>query len=299
MDPIVYINRTTHKKEIEEVYGGEALKFIYGKNPFGRLLKILSARLPLFSILYGWWQKQPATKKKIAPFIEKFHVDTTEFLEPVDSFKSFNDFFIRKLKGSVRPVNKEAHDELVIPADGRYYFYQDISKADGFVVKGKKFDLGKLLINPNLVRRFSKGSMVLARLCPTDYHRFHFPCDCTPDDSQLINGTLYSVNPIAIKNNINIYTQNKRVITELTTSNLGKILYIEVGATNVGSINQTFIPNNPYKKGDEKGFFSFGGSALILLFEPNRIVFNSDLLKATEEGLEMRCLMGQSMAKID
>ena len=103
------------------------------------------------------------------------------------------------------------------------------------------------------------------------------------------------MNPLALRKKIEILSQNKREITELQTSNFGKVLFIEVGATFVGSIHHTFSPNEAYAKGDEKGYFSFGGSSLILLFEPGRIQFDQDLIEASAGKLEVKALMGQSL----
>lgn len=290
MEPIIYIDRQTGQKHQEKVYGQAALKLLYGhtllSKIFGTPLLFLLSRLPLFSRFYGWWQKQTWTAKKVEPFIREFHLDPSEFLHP--HYASFNDFFIRKLKPSARPL---APSPFIIPADGRYWFYQNIEETDHFIVKGEKFNLSTLLNSPSHYQ-----TMIIARLCPIDYHRFHFPADCTPGTPRLINGPLYSVNPAAIKQNLSILTENKRCITPLKTPHF-TIQYIEIGATFVGSIHQTFTPNTPYKKGDEKGFFSFGGSALILLFEPGHIQLSPDLLEATKQGYEMRCLMGQKMGE--
>lgn len=300
MELIVYIDRITKKKATEEVYGARALNLLYGNSwaskTWGKVLKILACKNVLFSSLYGWWQKRSWTRRKIAPFIKKYSIDEREFQKDVHAFTSFNDFFVRKLKPQCRPLCEE-QNVAIIPADGRYLFHQNIQECDGFIVKGKKFNLGDLLGDPILAEQYSRGPMVMARLCPTDYHRFHFPCACTPSEAKTINGALYSVNPIAIKKNISIFTENKRVITTLKTSH-GSILYIEVGATNVGTVVQTYSPNQHYTTGSEKGFFSFGGSSLILLFPPNVITFDQDLLNATKEGFEIRCLMGQSMGKL-
>jgi phosphatidylserine decarboxylase len=228
------------------------------------------------------------------PFIRKFEVDPSEFLLPVTAFTSFNDFFVRKLKIEVRPI-APGKDAAVMPADGRYFFYQDICQCDGFVVKGKKFNLAALLKDPVLAAQYEGGSMVIARLCPSDYHRFHFPCDCIPSSTRLINGWYYSVNPIAIRKNLEIFTQNKRTVCELKTDNFGNILYLEIGATSVGSIQETYVPDTFQPKGAEKGYFEFGGSSLILLFTKGSIQFDEDLLQATEAGYEIRCLMGQRM----
>lgn len=298
---IIYIDRQSGKKLVEKIYKKKALEFLYGDQWYakklGPSLLPLVAKLPLFSQFYGYLQKQPSSAKKIRSFITEFDVNEMEFLEPVDQFNSFNDFFIRKLKKEARPICNEV-DTAIIPADGRYYFYQDVSKVPGFILKDKKFSLASLIQNEHLAKEYADGSMMIARLCPSDYHRFHFPCAGTPGPTQLINGWLYSVNPIAIKKNIAIFTENKRTLCELTSDQFGKVLYLAIGATNVGSIVETYSPCTPCEKGDEKGYFEFGGSALVLLFQKGRIAFDADLLSATNENIEMRCLFGQSMGKV-
>jgi phosphatidylserine decarboxylase len=300
MNQLIYIDRQTKKKQQEKIYKETAIQVLYGDSLWNRLIqKFISPfaiHSSLFSRLYGLFQKMNSSSKKIIPFIQTFDVDASEFLDPVSSFRSFNDFFIRKLKTEVRPIDPHS-TTAVIPADGRYYFYQDIEKADGFIVKGKKFDLAELIGSESVAKEYEGGSMVIARLCPSDYHRFHFPCDCIPGPTRLINGLLHSVNPIAVKKNIGILSQNKRTVCELDTLHFGRVLYIEIGAINVGSIRQTYRANDPQKKGDEKGYFEFGGSSLIVLFRRDSIVFDRDLTDATKEGYEIRCLMGQSMGR--
>jgi len=287
---IRYINRLSGNLEVEKVFGEKSISFITGKNWFKKLTCQLIGKFPLFSAFYGQWQKAPWTKHKIKKFIIEYGVDDSEFEKKTSEFNSFNDFFIRRLKPSSRPISKT---EAVIPADGRFLFYPNIAEASGFVVKNQKFSLETLLQDKTLADRYAQGSLVIGRLCPVDYHRFHFPCDGAPSQSNPINGSWFSVNPMALRKNIHILTQNKRTICELETSSFGNVLVIEVGATNVGSIIQTYQPGSLIKKGDEKGYFSFGASALILLFEPGVIQFSDDLLQ--HPGMEIRCLMGQPM----
>lgn len=297
---IIFIERLTACKQVEKVYGASALKLLYGDDWITKVLGIpllhTLVKNPIFSRIYGFFQKWRFSKKKIKPFIKNFEIDASEFLLPVEQYASFNDFFIRKLKSNARPIDAN-ENTAIIPADGRYLVYQDIDKALGFIVKGQKFNLETLLDDKNLAKKYEKGSMIIARLCPTDYHRYHFPCDCIPTVPKMINGWLYSVNPIALKKDIHIFTENKRAITELQNTPFGNVLYLEIGATSVGSINQTFIPGKFYPKGAEKGYFSFGASSLILLFEPSKLTLDDDLLQATAEGFEIKCLMGQSMGK--
>lgn len=298
MEPIYYIDRHTRQLRQEQVYGAKALRFFYGNGWLSKFcgtpLSTVVSKLPFLSSFYGWLQKLPRSKKKVLPFIKTYDVDASEFLAPPDSFSSFNDFFIRRLKPQARPI-APGTNTAIIPADGRYFFYQHIDRTDGFVVKGKKFDLGTLLQNQELAQKYAQGAMVMARLCPSDYHRFHFPVDCIPEKTKEINGWLYSVNPAAIKKNVNIFTENKRTLCILDTQTFGQVLFLEIGATFVGSIHQTYQPFQKAAKGDEKGYFSFGGSSLIILFLPGSIRLDGDLVQASAGGLEIKCLMGQSM----
>jgi phosphatidylserine decarboxylase len=290
---IVYIDRATGRRETEDIYGGGGLRFLYG--PKGSWLLPLLTR-PFVSWLYGKLQDMRWSARKVRPFIEKYGIDASEFLEPVDSFATFNQFFTRKLKPEARPV-AEGDGTAILPADARYLFFPRIDQADGFVVKGQKFSLEEFLGDKALAARYEKGSMVIARLCPVDYHRFHFPAGGVASEPRLINGALDSVNPIALRRNIDIFAQNKRFISTLDTASFGKVLYVEVGATMVGRVTQTYDGGETVRKGQEKGYFSFGGSTVVLLFEPGRISFDDDLLAASNQGVEILARMGQSMGR--
>src|SRR5207253_379926 len=120
--------------------------------------------------------------RKIVPFIKRYSIDVKEFQDPVESFSSFNDFFIRKLKPESRPLTQSPLD---IPADGRYRFYNSLSDSFIFSVKNRDFTLKTLLRDDKQAEKYVGGSLVVARLCPTDCHRFYFPCDCRPKEAKL------------------------------------------------------------------------------------------------------------------
>lgn len=296
MKDITYINRETKAKEIEQIPCKTCLEVLYHKNPFSWFFRTLLCKTAAFSKFFGALQKKPSSKKRVKPFIEKYRIETSEFLEPVESFPTFNDFFTRKLKPSARPISN-GNDVAILPADGRYFVFENVHNEDGFFVKGRKFSIEELVGDKRVAHKYSHGSMVMARLAPVDYHRFHFPFNCTPNEPKLIPGSLYAVSPIALKKKIEILTENKRMITHLKTTHFGTVLNIEIGATNVGSIVQTFEPGKHYAKGDEKGYFEFGGSCLILLFEPGRIHLDHDLLENTRQGFETLGKLGQTLGR--
>ncbi len=296
-----YFDRKSKKKIKEKVYFGFFVSLLYGNEWYKKFLSYLI--LPLisnfsfFSYFSGLIYKSRWSRKKILPFIKEFKIDTSEFLDSVDSFCSFNDFFIRKLKSSSRPL-ASGDDHAVLPADGRYLVYPEISQIDSFSIKGKKFCLESFLRDSSLVEKYAMGSLVIGRLSPVDYHRFHFPLNCVPQRSELINGSWFSVHRSALQKNINILSENKRMRTVLDTIYFGTMLFVEIGATCVGSIFQTFTSGNFYKKGDEKGYFSFGGSSIVLLFRSGQIVFDQDLVDASQKNIEVLGLMGQSLGKL-
>lgn len=299
MNDIHYVDRDTKQVQSEKIYGRWALSLLYGYSLPARIFAFiflpLLARISLFSRLYGYWQTKERTVKKIVPFIQAFHIDVNELADPISSFRSFNEFFIRKIKSAVRPIIGPP-DRVAMPADGRYLVIPDISKTNGFYVKGQHFHLDNFLQDAELSRQYQNGSMAIARLSPMDYHRFHFPVDGIPGAARAIPGPLFSVNPLALAKRFWILSENKRMVTEIYTS-AGKVLMVEIGATCVGSIHQTYSPGLPVKKGEEKGFFSFGGSCVVLLFEKGRMVFDQDLIDNSARQLETKCRFGTSLGR--
>lgn len=236
----------------------------------------------------------PKTREKIAPFIRDYDMKADEFQTKADEFQHFNDFFYRKLKPSARPI---ADSDIVFPADGRHLGFEHAEKVNGVFLKGQQWDLRSLISDDNLYEQFKDGSLVLSRLCPVDYHRFHFPCAGTPSETRLINGPLFSVSPIALRQRLAYMWENKRTCTVLETKSNGKILILEIGATCVGSIHQSYLPGQAIAKADEKGYFAFGGSSTITVFQKNQVQLDKDLLHHSSESRELYALMGDSLGQ--
>jgi phosphatidylserine decarboxylase len=293
-EPITFFNRYSHAMETEAIYGEGPLRFAY-EHPVGRFFLELLVKRRAFSQVYGWLMDLPSSRERIAPFIARYGLDAGEMADPVSSFVSFNAFFSRKLKPSARPIAL-GDGTIVFPADGRHLAFPNVAEAPGFFVKGQQFSLPKFLGDAALAERFREGTLIISRLCPVDYHRFHFPCGGRVGESRLLNGALYSVSPIALRRRLAYFWENKRVLTRLESPTLGTVLIVEVGATNVGSIAQTARSGSDVAKGDEKGYFQFGGSTTITLFEPNRIDLAADLLEHSARHCELYARMGDLMA---
>ena len=213
------------------------------------------------------------------------------------TFRSFNQFFYRKLKPNARPISREPNS-IVFPADGRHLVLPDLSKAKNIYAKGQKFCLASLLGDLPLSEKFQNGSMVISRLCPVDYHRFHAPCRGTIKSRTLVNGFLYSVNPIALRKKISVFWENKRCLSILQNEKCGDILQLMVGATCVGSIHWTSQIGESLNKGDEQGFFSFGGSCVITIFPPSSVRFNDSIIEKSGQCIETYAKFGEEMARL-
>ena len=292
-EPIRYFHRAKQVVETERVYGEGWLRWTYG-NPLGRLSLELLVKRWLASAYYGWRMNMRASANKVLPFIVDYDLDVDEFAKSQFTFKSFNDFFYRALKPGARPV-AEGDRVAVLPADGRHLALQNVDAAAGFYVKGQRFDLTSFLGDAELALKFAGGSMLISRLCPVDYHRFHFPVAGTPGEPRLINGFLYSVSPIALRRKLDYLWQNKRMVTLVESPVFGQVAVCEIGATMVGSIFQSFLPGRAVAKGGEKGLFKFGGSCVITLFQPGKIKFDADLVRHGAEGLEVYARMGERL----
>ncbi len=291
--PIHFYHRYKQKVEEERVFGEGWLRLAY-ENPGGRFFVWLFARRAFFSKWYGYKMNKRVSALRILPFISQYDIDVDEFAKSAFDYKTFNEFFYRALKPEVRPI-APGDNVAVFPADGRHLAFPDIQAAAGFYVKGAKFSFAELLGDDAVAGKFAGGAMLISRLCPVDYHRFHFPVSGIPGEPRVINGWLYSVSPVALRRRLRYLLENKRVVTLIDSPEFGLVGVIEVGATNVGSIQQSFVPGRPVRKGEEKGLFAFGGSCVITIFQRGRIRFDEDIVAQSKEHLETYAKMGDRL----
>lgn len=286
-------NRTTKAYEEELIAGKRYIEWTY-ESPIGKNITELIAKKKLFSKLYGMYCDTKLSANKIPDFIENFDIDMTMSKKKTHEFNSFNDFFTRELVSEARPVNKDKNI-LISPGDGRITAYENIDLDNIIQIKGLTYSLKELINNDSVADKYKNGVCIILRLCPTDYHRFHFVDSGIPYENHYIKGHYYSVNPIALKAVPKLFCENKREWSLFKSDNFKDVLHIEVGATCVGSIIQTYEPNNKINKGDEKGYFKFGGSTTILFFEKDCIKIDSDIIEQSNFGFECKVRFGESI----
>ena len=293
MDSITYINRKTGKLITENPPGEGLLKFLY-YHPLGELALRLVVKRKLISSLYGRIKDSRKSTKDIAQFVADLGIDMSEAEKPIHAFTSFNDFFYRKLKPEARPIG----EHLVSPADAKLLAFKNAEAVGEFFVKGERFTLAKFLQNEELAEKHKNSALLIFRLAPNDYHRYHFPYAGTTSKSTKIKGRYFSVSPYALAPNFTrVFCENKRDYMTLTTANKGDILLSPVGATMVGTIIETYTPNTLVEKGDEMGYFAFGGSTVVMLVDSQHFTIDADLLKNTKNGIETAVVMGEKIGK--
>ena len=291
METIKYIERASGELKTENVPSEGMLHWLYA-SATGKLTLNLLFKRKVVSALGGWYMNTRWSARRTADFVKEHRIDMDEYaVSNADDYKTFNEFFYRKLKAGARPIG----EHLVSPADGKILVFPTLSDVDSFFVKGSEFSLQSFLCNDELTTKYANGSMAIVRLAPPDYHRYHFPASGTASESVKIEGHYYSVSPLALRGSLEIFCQNKREYTTLQTTEYGDILIMDVGATMVGSIIQTYSSGR-VEKGSEKGYFAFGGSTLVLLFEAGKISFDPDLVQHTQNGLETTIRMGENIA---
>ncbi|KAG0259925.1 hypothetical protein BGZ95_004547, partial [Linnemannia exigua] len=238
----------------------------------------------------------PRSKRNIEPFIRFHHLEAhmDEVLEPVSNFRSFNEFFYRKLKPDARQLSNPGDDRVAVSvADCRMTCFQTISDAQQFWIKGRQFTVAKLLGgDETLAKKYDGGSLAIFRLAPQDYHRYHIPVKGVLSKPKSIDGEYFTVNPMSIRSHLDVYGENKRVISTIESKEFGTVAYCTIGAMMVGSIVLTTEGGQTVERMEEHGYFAFGGSTIVLLFEPNSIQFDDDLIRSSKEQLEMLVRVG-------
>lgn len=289
--PIVYVDRATGRRVEESVMGDKALRFAY-ETLLGRTLWPVLFGSAFVSAVMGRRYDSPRSRKDIRTLasIPGCRVDEAE--KPVDDYASFNDFFTRRLKTGARPLG----EGVVSPADGRLMLYLGAEADSPFPLKGATRNLRRVFEAEGLPEVPSgRYDIAVVRLAPVDYHRFHFPCDCRTEQAAVVlPGKYHSVNPIALVRYPDVYADNERQILRCETA-FGPLWLVDVGAFGVGTIVQTYAGEH-HAKGDEKGYFKFGGSTVILVVAAGSLNFDPDLVANSAAGLETRIFCGERIA---
>ncbi len=289
------IDRTTGEKTFEQMsiyvrlgmhllyYGTRQAQFLHVK----RVQDVLAQQ----SIKMGQMYDTPESKDHIKPFLDSFQLwDSMQDMKKSDPehYENFNEFFAREIRPEARPVHEPENDFVTSsPADCRLTAFPTIDLATKYWIKGFGFTLERLFEDAELAKYFDGGSIVIARLAPQDYHRWHSPITGTVDYVKKIPGTYYTVNPQAINQEgcLNVFAENRREIMVMHRPVTGnKIAVVAVGAMLVGSIKWVMEESGvSIKRGECQGAFQYGGSTVIVVYPKDEVVLDDDLVRNSTE----------------
>jgi len=276
--------------EQEVVVAEKWMRLIY-ESPVGGAPLLFLARRKVLSRIYGMYCRTTLSARKIPQFIEQYQIDMTGCS---GEYKNFADFFSREKTDVQFPIESGV---LGSPCEGLVSAYADIMPDNLIAAKGEAFSLAELLNNEALAAEYTGGTMVRIRLTPANYHRIHFFDSGTVTDIRMLNGTLYSVSPLALNRVARLYCRNKRALVTFSSQNFGDVLLVEVGATFVGSIVHCFENGDEVDRGQQACYFLPGGSLLLMFFKYGSFVADEGLLAQSIAGYETKIQIGTALGR--
>ena len=228
------------------------------------------------------------SKRQIQSFIQNHHIDMNQYEK--QDYRCYNDFFTRQIKKEARPICQD-HHVLIAPADSKLTYYR-IGEDTKLWIKDTMYSLSDLLGNHELAQQYDGGTCLVFRLSVDDYHRYCFIDDGSKEEDVYIKGVFHTVNPIA-NDYYPIYKQNSRSYSLLHTLHFDDVIYMEVGAMMVGKIVNHSLDS--FCRGDEKGYFEFGGSTIVVLLKKDIVEIDEDIVSHSLHHDETRVLMGEKI----
>lgn len=290
---IRYVDRASGEIKLEQRPDFKMLKFIYSANLLSCLFRKV-ARWRFISDCYGWMYDRPASPERIRRFARHVGIAAEEAEKPIEEYTTLNDFFTRRLKPGIRPIDQDP-TAFVSPADS-YLLVLPTLKDDLISIKGGSYTLAELLRDDDLARSFRGGDVGVFRLAPPDYHRFHFPDSGYAHAPKEVGEVLDSIGPFALERDPYVYCKNMRHVVQVDSDNFGKVVLIPVGAMVVGTVASLFEPGR-VEKGQEHGMFRVGGSAYLTVTQKGVLRFDQDIVDNSARGLETRVKVGESVAR--
>lgn len=283
-----YVLRKRYSEENIYVDSNKSLNFFYGSF-YGRiLLKLLTSKF--ISNLVGSYMNSSLSTIRIKKTIKKYNIQTTDY-EDI-KYKSFNEFFTRKILYNKRPIVSNI-ESLISPCDSLLSVYK-INKDLTLKIKDSFYSIDTL-VEKKILKEYIDGYALVFRLSEDNYHRYCYIDNGKQDKNISIKGIYHTVQPISL-NKYNFFKTNNREYTILNTENFDKVIQVEVGAMCIGKI-KNIHENYKFKKGEEKGYFEFGGSTIVLIIKKDIVDIDKDILNNSINDIETIVKYGSRIGK--
>jgi len=276
-------------------------------NPFGRVVFQTSPGRELFNQFVaerGQFLDSSESTKYIEEWLSDPRIEKADYVlpdpeAPDGGFENYNDFFARTLKNQEesRPQTMPDRDYIITaPTDGLLNSIpmKIIEEDTKIKTKGTQtLNVQELLAGSNHWKRFVGGTALSCILMPNTYHHYHSPVDGKVIEARILQGALIGMEdfPSFVPPNGNVgyygadfsaFENYQRGYFIIDTGKYGLVAAVPVGLSTVGSVvfEDKFLGITspiPVKRGDELGHFLYGGSLVILLFEPGK--YGSDAIQ--------------------
>lgn len=223
--------------------------------------------------VHGWFGEYAL--EAMPNFIETYECNPTA---PSYGFTSWDDFFTRKFRPGIRPVESPDDNAVVVSAceASPVQIYRNVQKGNQFWVKAQRYSIDVMLNMNRLAEEFVGGTIFQAFLTSTSYHRFHSPVTGVVCDTEILDG-FYFAKKYCTTERIRMRDcqdylahMSARAIVYIQADNpdIGLMAFIPIGMTEVSTTELTVSKGDSVKKGDDIGAFHFGGSTYLLVFRP-------------------------------
>lgn len=246
---------------------------------------------PFVSALTGAYMDTHFSASRIDSFVRRNGIDMGEYIDC--EYRCFNDFFTRRIKPESRPIDSDP-DALISPCDGYMSAYR-ISSDSVFSIKDSYYNIEDLVGGNDIAEEYLNGICLVLRLGVENYHRYCYIDDGFKSRNYHIPGRYHPVQPIVVRRQP-VFIQNTREYCVLYTKNFGIVTQIEVGACLVGRI-RNHQQAGVIRRGEEKGYFSFGGSTIVLLFKEGAVDIPQEVFDATADGKEAIIKYGEAIGR--
>ncbi len=264
-----------------------------------KILKTVPGRMALKTVSSPWISKAigkfldtKASVIFIKGFKKRNNIDMTNV--DIKKWRSFNDFFMRKLKPGAREIDHNP-TSLISPCDG-YLKAVPITNGCTVTVKDVPYSINELLHSQQLATHYEGGICLIFRLTPADYHRYIYPVSGKKYEDIVIPGKFQTVRPVATTS-FPVFVQNTRTYSIIKDEVFGPVTFMQVGALLVGRIVNENTIETYVTRGIEAGHFEFGGSTIIMILEKDKIKLTDIIKKASAYGEEIQVRLGQKVAE--
>lgn len=257
-----------------------------------------SAWMKKYVAQWGKFLDSPESAKGIESFAVMPNYNVDDYFVGPSGWLTFNQFFAREIRPGKRPIAAPKDDKVIVsPADAIFMGQWPIDDSSKITVKGATWEISQLMDGSPYKDAFKNGVYTHSFLFVDDYHRYHVPVGGTVKEIRNISGRVYlevikdkEGNLEPIDGDTYQFNQERGLVV-IDSPEVGLVAILPIGMSVVSSVNLTPEKGAQLRKGDEFGYFLFGGSDIVMLFQDKNVRLGAEVGK--------KYLQGQKLGSVD